>query len=102
GTAGGNANLGSLRLTSVAKLGDADGVATTLTFAAENSVLDFRAAADSATSMPMQGQLTQSVMRRWTAAGIAQANIGWRDDAYLTTGVRVERNDALGSLSTVS
>jgi outer membrane cobalamin receptor len=102
GTAGGNANLGSLRLTSVAKLGDAGGLATTLTFAAENSVLDFRAQADSATSLPMQGQLTQSVLRRWTAAGVAQANIGWRDDAYLTTGLRIERNDALGALSTVS
>src|SRR6266516_1471298 len=42
GAAGGNADLATLRLSTTAKLGDADKLATTLTFAEENSLLDFR------------------------------------------------------------
>ena len=43
GAAGGNANLGTFRVSSVAKLGDSENLATTLTFVGENSLLDFRA-----------------------------------------------------------
>src|SRR5256714_2083688 len=77
GNAGGNANLASLRLSSVAKLGDPDNLSTTLTFAAENSMLDFRAQLETASAQPPAAFST--VVRRWTTAGVAQANLGWRD-----------------------
>jgi outer membrane cobalamin receptor len=103
GSAGGNANLASLRLTSVGKLGDPDNLATTLTFAAENSLLDFRAQPETTLSgQAPAGDVLSSVVRRWTTAGVAQANVGWRDAGYFTTGLRVERNEALGSNATVS
>jgi outer membrane receptor protein involved in Fe transport len=101
GTAGGNANLATLKMSTVAKLGDADKLATTLTFAAENSLLDFRAEPDT-TSAVANGSTASSVVRRWTSAGVAQANVSWRDAGYLTTGLRIERNDAFGSNHTVS
>ncbi len=101
GSAGGNANLGSLRVSSVGKLGDPDNLATTLTFAAENSMLDFRPARDT-TSPAATTPLLSSVVRRWTTAGVAQASLGWRDAAYLTTGLRVERNESFGSDANVS
>ena len=101
GNAGGNANLASLRVSSVAKLGDPDKLATTLTFAAENSVLDFRAEPETTSALsgaPPPG----SIVRRWTTGGVAQANLGWRDAGYLTAGLRVERNESLGSNATLS
>ena len=100
GNAGGNANLASLRLSSVAKLGDPDNLSTTLTFAAENSMLDFRAQPETASAQPPAAFST--VVRRWTTAGVAQANLGWRDAGYITTGLRLERNEALGNSATVS
>ena len=94
GSAGGNANLGSIRVSSVGKLGDPDNLATTLTFAAENAMLDFRPARDT-TSRAAMTPLLSSVVRRWTTAGVAQANLAWSDAAYLTSGLRVERNESL-------
>jgi iron complex outermembrane receptor protein len=102
GEAGGNANLGTLRVSSVAKLGDADKLATTLTFAGENSLLDFRSQPETAYTQTASGPTVQSVVRRWTSAGVAQANVSWRDAGYITSGLRVERNEALGSNRTVS
>jgi iron complex outermembrane receptor protein len=123
GSAGGNANLGTLRVSSIAKLGDTDNLATTLTFAAENSLLDFRSdpltpltlaatspawtrspstSASSSGSTSTADAPVASLVRRWTSAGVAQANVAWRDAAYLTSGLRVERNDALGTNHTVS
>ena len=102
GSAGGNANLASLRLSSVAKLGDPDRLATTLTFAAENSVLDFRSQPEVLTNSTSQVEAIRSTVRRWTSAGVAQANLGWQDAGYFTTGLRVERNEALGSSATLS
>jgi iron complex outermembrane recepter protein len=102
GTAGGNANLGTLRVSSIAKLGDADKLATTLTFAGENSLLDFRSQPETAYTQTANGSTVQSVVRRWTSAGVAQANVSWRDAGYITSGLRVERNEALGSNRTVS
>lgn len=104
GTAGGNANLASLRISSVGRLGNPDRLATTLTFAAENSMLDSRSEREPTTTdntVPGNPGLS-SVARRWTTAGVAQANVGWRDAGYVTTGLRVERNDALGNNATVS
>jgi outer membrane receptor protein involved in Fe transport len=104
GSAGGNANLASLRVSTVGRLGNVDGLATTLTFAAENSMLDFRAQPVAATSMENGGDPSAlaSIVRRWTTAGVAQANLGWKDAGYFTSGFRVERNDALGNNATVS
>ncbi len=101
GTAGGNANLATLRVSSVARLGDAEKLATTLTFAGENSLLDFRSQPETTAALTA-GSTVSSVVRRWTSAGVAQANVSWRDAGYLTTGLRVERNDAFGSNRTVS
>jgi outer membrane receptor protein involved in Fe transport len=102
GTAGGNANLATLRLSSVARLGSAENLATTLTFAGENSLLDFRPRPEADSSQTTSGSTESSVVRRWTSAGVAQANVSWRDAGYLTAGLRVERNEAFGSNRTVS
>ena len=102
GAAGGNANLGTLRVSSIAKLGDPDKLATTLTFAGENSLLDFRSQPETAYTQTASGSTVQSVVQRWTSAGVAQANVSWRDAGYITSGLRVERNEALGSNRTVS
>jgi iron complex outermembrane recepter protein len=101
GSAGGTANLSTLRVSSVAKLGDPDNVATTLTFSGENSLLAYRSQPDTLTTQA-GGSIAQSVIRRWTTAGVAQANLSWRDAGYLTAGLRVERNDAIGTNTTVS
>ena len=102
GTAGGNANLATLRVSSVARLGDAENLATTLTFAGENSLLDFRSRLETDSSQTTSDSTESSVVRRWTSAGVAQANVSWRDAGYVTAGLRVERNDAFGSNRTVS
>jgi outer membrane receptor protein involved in Fe transport len=102
GAAGGNANLATLRVSSVARLGDAENLATTLTFAGENSLLDFRSQPETDSGLTTSGSTESSVVRRWTSAGVAQANVSWRDAGYLTAGLRVERNDAFGSNRTVS
>ena len=104
GSAGGNANLASMRASSVARLGDQDNLATTLTFAAENSVLDFRSQPEATPTISGQttAPLSATMTRRWTTAGVAQANLAWRDAGYFTTGLRVERNSALSSEPTLS
>ncbi|MEA2766476.1 MAG: iron complex outerrane recepter protein [Gemmatimonadaceae bacterium] len=99
GTAGGSANLVTLRASSVAKLGDADNVGANLTFSGESSLLNYTPQAD--TVLTTNGASPRSAIQRRTTAGVAQANVSWRDAGYLTGGLRVERNDVLGS-STVS
>ena len=99
GTAGGTANLVTLRASSVAKLGDAENLGANLTFSGESSLLDYKPQADSVT--PAGASAARSSIQRRTTAGVAQANVSWRDAGYLTGGLRVERNDVLGS-STVS
>ncbi len=100
GTAGGSANLITLRASSVAKLGDAENIGANLTFSGESSLLDYKPQADSIIT-PAGGTVPQSAIQRRTTAGVVQANVSWRDAGYLTGGLRVERNDVLGS-STVS
>src|SRR6266566_4017540 len=85
GTVGGNANLATLRLSSVAKIGDPENLAAALTLSGENSLLDFRSQAETA-STQARGSMESSVVRRWTSAGVAQANLSWRNDGYLTAG----------------
>ena len=100
GTAGGRANLITLRASSVAKLGDAENLGANLTLSGESSLLDYRPQADSIIT-PGGRSVPQSAIQRRTTAGVAQANVSWRDAGYLTGGLRVERNDLLGS-STLS
>ena len=100
GSAGGSANLVTLRASSVAKLGDAENIGANLTFSGETSLLDYKPQVDSGFS-PQSGPTAQSAIQRRTTAAVAQANVSLRDAAYLTGGLRAERNDVLGS-STVS
>jgi iron complex outermembrane recepter protein len=100
GTAGGSANLTTLRASSVAKLGDAENVGATLTLSGESSLLDYKPQADTLAAQA-GGSVAQFSIKRQTTAGVAQANVSWRDAGYLTGGLRVERNDVLGN-STVS
>jgi len=104
GRAGGNANLATLRISSVGRLGNPDRLATTVTFAAENAVLDLRSQPDTTGPIQSGGSLSDlaSVVRRWTTAGVAQANVGWKNAGYVTSGLRVERNEALGNAATLS
>lgn len=102
GTAGGNANLATLRVSSIARLGDPENLSTTMTFAGENSLLDFRSRPETPSTQTTSGSSVSSVVRRLTTAGVAQANVSWQDAGYLTAGLRVERNDALGSNRTLS
>lgn len=101
GVAGGTANLTTLRVSSVGKLGDPDDIATTLTFSGENSFLAYKPQPDTLIQQS-SGSLAQSVIHRWTTAGVAQANLSWHDAGYVTAGLRIERNDALGTNTTVS
>jgi iron complex outermembrane recepter protein len=100
GTAGGTANLATLRASSVAKLGDAENVGATLTLSGESSLLDYKPQADTL-SATLGGSASQFAIQRRTIAGVAQANVSWREAGYLTGGLRVERNDVLGN-TTVS
>jgi len=100
GTVGGSANLLTLRASSVAKLGDADNIGANLTFSGESSLLDYKPQQTDSMIASGSGPGAQSIQRR-TMAGVAQANVPWHDFGYLTGGLRVERNDLLGS-NTVS
>ena len=97
GTAGGNANLTTLKVSSVARLAQSDDVGTTITLSAENSLLDFRPDLDTTSAL----FASQTPIRRVTSAALAQANISLNDVGYVTAGLRLERNDALGT-ATVS
>ncbi len=101
GSAGGNANLATLRFSSVAKAGTPDDLESSLTLSAENSWLDFRS--QTATTSAQTGTSSvSSIVRRMTSAGVAQTNFAWRDAAFLTAGLRLERNSSLGATSTYS
>ncbi|HKR10106.1 MAG TPA: TonB-dependent receptor, partial [Gemmatimonadaceae bacterium] len=101
GSAGGNANLATLRFSSVAKVGQPDNLESTLTLSAETSWLDFRSQAEADTAQGTAAPAT-SIVRRLTSAAVAQANFAWRDAGYLTAGLRLERNASLGTISTYS
>jgi outer membrane receptor protein involved in Fe transport len=98
GTTGGSAHLLTLRASSVAKLGDADNLAANLTFSGESSLLDYTPQPDTVITPAGESTVRSSIQRR-TTAGVAQANLSWRDAGYLTGGLRLERNDVLGSSS---
>lgn len=100
GSAGGNANLATLRFSSVAKVGTPDKLESSLTLSAENSWLDFRS--QTATTSAQGVSSLSSIVRRMTSAGVAQANFAWHDAEFLTAGLRLERNSSLGATSTYS
>ena len=88
GTAGGSANLFSLRASSIAKLGDPDNVGATLTFSGETSLLDYKPQAE-ALSLQSGAPIAQPSVQRQTTAGVAQANVSLADAAYFAGGLRV-------------
>src|SRR3989454_786961 len=98
GTAGGNSNLATLRVSSIAKLGNAENVATTLTFAGENSLLDFRSRPETTSNQTGQSPFS-SVGRRGTSAGLEQSGIEAGLDVFVgkTFGLQVTRFDQLAS-----
>jgi outer membrane receptor protein involved in Fe transport len=96
-TLGGSANLTTLRASSVAKVGDAENLGATLTLTGESSLLNYNP--DATTTAAQPGRSLQSAVQRRTAAGVAQANVSWRDAGYLTGGLRVERNDVVSGSS---
>ena len=101
GSAGGNANLATLRFSSVARAGTPDKMESSLTLSAENSWLDFRS--QTATTGTQTGtSALSSIVRRMTSAGVAQANFAWHDAGFLTAGLRLERNSSVGATSTYS
>jgi len=100
GSGGGNANLATLRFSTVARSGTSDKLESSLTLSAENSWLDFRS--QTATTSSQGTSSLSSVVRRMTSAGVAQANFAWRDAQFLTAGLRLERNSSLGATSTYS
>jgi iron complex outermembrane receptor protein len=100
GSSGGNANLATLRFSSVAKAGTPDKLESSLTLSAENSWLDFRS--HMATTSTQGTSKLSSIVRRMTSAGVAQANFAWHDVGFLTAGLRLERNASLGATSTYS
>ncbi|HZE07822.1 MAG TPA: TonB-dependent receptor [Gemmatimonadaceae bacterium] len=99
GTAGGSANLVTLRASSVAKLGDPDRLGASVTLSGESSLLSFEPQPD--TAPPTPGVAPQAPIQRRTVAGVAQTNLSWADAGFLATGLRLERNDVPGA-STVS
>ena len=101
GSAGGNANLATLRFSSVAKVGTPENLESSLTLSAENSWLDFRSQTATTSTEGTAAPLS-SIVRRMTSAGVAQANFAWHDAAFLTAGLRLERNSSLGATSTYS
>jgi iron complex outermembrane receptor protein len=101
GSAGGNANLATLRFSSIARVGTPENLESSVTFSAENSWLDFRS--QTATTSTQSGTASlSSIVRRMTSAGVAQANFAWHDAAFVTAGLRLERNSSLGATSTYS
>jgi iron complex outermembrane receptor protein len=101
GSTGGNANLATLRFSSVAKVGRPDKFESTLTLSAENSWLDFRSLADTTSAQGATAPVA-SIVRRMTSAAVTQANFAWRNAGYVTAGLRLERNASLGATSTYS
>ena len=112
--AAGAADRGSLRLATVADLGQAGGVGTTLTLGAERSVLRSATVSALASAMPLVaphdawrsgpmqsdggsggetgGGRLDDVEWRTNTGLIAQLNAAFHDAAYITAGARLERS----------
>jgi outer membrane receptor protein involved in Fe transport len=97
GTAGGS-DRGTLRLSTVARLGAGQGTDITLTLAAEHSTLRESVAAPEPAPIPGQPDPVRAPpVVRWTQSTgmVAQATAALRDRLHLTGGLRLERNDGL-------
>jgi len=88
----GGADRTTVRLSSVALLGDERGLATTLTVAAEHSALRESSGA-AVTSMPFAPAAPADPVRWRRNTGLtAQVQLGFRDALFATAGGRVERS----------
>jgi len=88
----GGADRATLRASSEGRFGAPDGVAATVNFAAEHSMLQQRSAYD------MMPAADRSYSGWETNSGvIGQADASWRSALYATTGLRIERDAGLGA-----
>ncbi|HYR11644.1 MAG TPA: TonB-dependent receptor [Longimicrobium sp.] len=97
GSAGG-ADRGTLRLSSVARLGGGGRAEVTLTLAAEHSTLRETADAPEVVPRPHQPDPVRSpALVSWmhSTGAVAYATAALRDRVHVTAGLRVERNDGL-------
>ena len=99
----GGADRATLRVSSVAQLGDVDRLAGRLTFALEHSVLREQTEEWERYSTTSGSERTEEMMETsrhlvtWLSnTGLtSQGALSWRDALFLTGGMRIERNDAL-------
>ena len=95
----GGADRGTLRASATTRLGGAGPLATDVTLAMEHAVLRelfTDHGTQRPTAMRWAGQaLTPTVIWRNDTGILGQAATAWRNTAFLTAGVRVERNEAL-------
>jgi iron complex outermembrane receptor protein len=105
GTASGAADRGTLRVSSVAQVGEEGVSSGTLTFAAEQSVLRERAAeggtwAGASYDAPDSSSYdAPAVTWRENTGLVAQANAAFHNALYLTGGIRFERDAGAGDLT---
>jgi iron complex outermembrane receptor protein len=98
--AAGSGDRTTLRASSVAQVGGHSAIpATTITLSVEHSVLRQQNDVTDVVA-PMSGQRYASAVDRATqvwnhnSGALVQASTAWRDAVYVTSGVRLERNDA--------
>ena len=91
----GGADRATLRASSVAQFGSADGAAATMTFAAEHSSLQQHAVGDGL--YPLGGRNTQYSGWQSNTGVISQLDASWRGALFATGGLRVERNQGLAA-----
>ena len=96
----GSADRLTLRASSVARFGNDATTSTTLTFAAEQSVLREATTADQPPGTPVSA--LESAAWRQNTGLIAQANIALRDALFFTGGLRVDRNDGYTTAAEVT
>lgn len=96
----GAADRGTLRLSSVARFGDGQQVAGSLTFAAEQSVLRESTAAHDEGPLDRHAPSTldePEVQWQQTSAGVAQGQMSLFGSLFLTGGLRAERDAGLAT-----
>ena len=91
----GGADRATLRASSVAQFGSADGAAATMTFAAEHSSLQQHAVGNGL--YPLGGRNTQYSGWQSNTGVVSQLDASWRGALFATGGLRVERNQGLAA-----
>jgi iron complex outermembrane receptor protein len=95
----GGADRGTLRASSVARLGGG-ATTTTLTLAGDWAALRDATAAGASVGAPSPGAQPAAVATWLHTLGVsAQATLGWRDALFVTAGLRGERNDGYAAAS---